>query len=299
MTTPGKKAEISTEVSAQDAKNNFWQVLHQGQYDEVPEAIRMLTFAYIQNPNDAELAAFLGFAHIWQVAERSRHPELDPTIINEIILARRFFKDAKSLSLDDARLLGFYGVATLAEGKIMNNDHEQVKGYFILRKAITKWPEFNYFTAGYPMSILPKDSEKFQQGLEWQWATLDRCAGTKIDRKNPTYASYMNLATKEGPKRACWNSWIAPYNFEGFFLNMGDMLVKNGQWQTAIKIYQNAQLADNYSTWPYREILEDRIKNAKEYVTIFNEEMSLSQTPKEPTMMFNSHFACMACHQNG
>jgi len=38
----------------------------------------------------------------------------------------------------------------------------------------------------------------------------------------------MSKKTKEGKKRVCWNSWIAPHNFEGFFLNMGDMLVKSG-----------------------------------------------------------------------
>ena len=40
----------------------------------------------------------------------------------------------------------------------------------------------------------------------------------------------MTLETKEGARRACWNSRIAPHNLEGFFLNMGDMLVKSGDW---------------------------------------------------------------------
>ncbi|MBS0357657.1 MAG: hypothetical protein JSS53_00080, partial [Proteobacteria bacterium] len=217
--------------------------------------------------------------------------------INHSVLARRFFKDATILAPDDARFLGFYGDSTLVEGKILNDKREQVRGYFILQRAIIAWPEFNYFTAGYPMSILPANSKNFKEGLEWQWKTLDVCIGEKIDRKNPDYSPYMKLETTVGSKRACWNSWIAPYNFEGFFLNMGDMLVKSGDWQTAIKIYRNAQLASNYKTWPYRSALEDRIQHAEEYVKRFNEERPLTDKPEEPTMMFNSHFSCMGCHQ--
>lgn len=85
-------------------------------------------------------------------------------------------------------------------------------------------PEFNLFTGGYVFSRLPADSPQFQEGLAWQWRTLDHCI-------------------EEGKKRACWNSWIAPHNLEGFFLNMGDMLVKSGDWQMAQKIYANARLS--------------------------------------------------------
>lgn len=80
------------------------------------------------------------------------------------------------------------------------------------------------------MSRLSADSPQFKEGLEWQWLTLDECIGGKIDRANPDYFSQMSTENKEGRKRACWNSWIAPHNLEGFFLNMRDMLVKAGDW---------------------------------------------------------------------
>ena len=103
----------------------------------------------------------------------------------------------------------------------------------------------------------------------------------------------MALETKEGQKRVCWNSWIAPHNFEGFFLNMGDMLVKSGDWQTARKIYANAKLAHEYPTWPHREVLEERMQSAEANVAAFNAPPS----GNKPAMMINSAIACMACHQ--
>ena len=39
-------------------------------------------------------------------------------------------------------------------------------------------------------------------------------------------------------------------------LNLGNGLVKAGQVEAAKVIYADAQYADNYATWPYRDVLE-------------------------------------------
>lgn len=297
MTVPAKKPILSNTPLAMEAEQNFWDTLHQGGYNNLPKTIYLLSAAYIENPHDPNLAAFLGFAHIWMIAERQRQQTLDPRIVEHITLAKKYFADAITLAPHDPRVLGFYGDALLIEGKIFNDQRAQTKAYFILKRAIHAWPQFNYFTAGYPLSTLPSNSKLFNQGLVWQWKTLDICAGQRIDHYDPDFYPYMKLETQKGLARACWNSWIAPHNFEGFFLNFGDMLVKKGDWQTAIKIYRNARLSKTYFQWPYRDVLEQRILNARENVQKFNQSNSLTQRVKEPAMMFNSSFSCMACHQ--
>jgi hypothetical protein len=167
------------------------------------------------------------------------------------------------------------------------------EGYFMMLDAITAWPEFNLFTGGYVFSRLPADSPRFREGLEWQWQTLDKCIEEKLDRANPSYAQYMVKETTEGRKRVCWNSWIAPHNLEGFFLNMGDMLVKSGEWQTAQKVYSNARLSKTYVAWSYQSVLEDRIDRAQANVVLFNGKDGTAQAQ----MMINSAFSCMGCHQ--
>ncbi|QLH44046.1 MAG: hypothetical protein HWD59_07665 [Coxiellaceae bacterium] len=294
---PAKKPILADTPLATQAKRQFWMTLHQGHYDRLPETTELLTAAYLQYPNDPELAAYLGFAHIWWISERQRLTQLPPNIVNHIILAHKYFADAHELAPNDARILGFYGVSQLVEGKLFANQREQTKGYLTLKRAIHAWPQFNYFTASYPLSTLPRDDKLFRQALAWQWRTLDICAGKKVDRRNPDYTPYMHLQTTQGTSRACWNSWIAPHNFEGFFLNMGDMLVKQGDWQTAIKIYNNAKLSPHYSQWPYKDILQTRITNAKTNVEKFNQSTPLTAMPPRPTIMFNSRFSCMACHQ--
>ena len=72
------------------------------------------------------------------------------------------------------------------------------------------------------------------------------------------------------------------------------MLVKSGDWKTAKIIYRNAKLSKDYLNWKFRDILDNRIKNAQDNVVIFNN--SLSKNTKE-RIMFESPFSCMACHQ--
>lgn len=291
--TPKKEATFSTNRLANQAENVFWGTLHSGNYDGISEAERLLTAAYFQNPNDPRISSHLGFLHIWKITERNRIHPVPPTIINEIILSKYYFADAFQLNPGDARIHGFLGDTQLISGKISNDKREQTHGYFTLKKAIRAWPEFNYFTAGYPMSDLSPQSWQFKEGLAWQWETLNLCAGEKVNRANPTFAPYLYRNTQIGSQRACWNSWIAPYNFQGFFLNMGDMLVKSGDWRTAIKIYKNARLEKSYTKWPYRNLLESRIRNAKNNVRNFQQ----SYTTPDKTILFNSGYGCVACHQ--
>lgn len=283
----------SQSVQAKHAQQLFWETLHSGHYNDIPKSEYQLMAAFLQNPNDPSLAAHLGFLHIWSITERQRLKDIPPTIVNHIVLSKFYFSNAVELDENDARYLGFYGDATLVEGKIFHNEREQVAGYFTLKRAIQQWPEFNYFTAGYVMSVLPPDSKEYKEGLEWQWKTLDLCADKKIDRQHPDFSPYMKQITHTGPKRACWNSWIVPYNFEGFFMNMGDMLVKTGDWKTALIIYQNAKLDGSYSSWPYRGMLQARINNAKNNVANFQKDY-ISQ---DKTIMFNSGYGCVVCHQ--
>lgn len=132
-----------------------------------------------------------------------------------------------------------------------------------------------------------------------QWRTLDLCAGETVNRQDPDFGKVMALATTSGPKRACWNSGIAPHNFEGFFRNMGDMLVNAGDAATARKIYASARHSPTYGQWKHCALLEQRIVEVAENVAAFNA-TGASGGPKLPDtkrLMFHTTVSCMACHQ--
>jgi len=79
---------------------------------------------------------------------------------------------------------------------------------------------------------------------------------------------------------------------EGFFLHMGDLLVKKGDVDAACEIYKLAQISPDYSSWPHADILEKRIAQAPERAKRWAEG---SQPP--PEILFQSRIACVACHE--
>jgi len=292
---PDKQASRERTALAEQADQLFWKTLHGGEYDKINEALTAVTAAYLENPGDAITAAHAGWLHIWRLAERERMEKVPPTITDDIVMSRKYFEESVRLNPKEPRYLGFYGSALLAEGNVHQDEKLTRKGYYTLLDSIMAWPEFNYFTVGYVLSTRLHDSPRFQEGLEYQWKNLDVCVNGKVDRQNPDYVRYMALDTKEGVKRVCWNSWIAPHNFEGFFLNFGDMLVKAGQPNVARRMYANAKLAKEYPEWKFKDVLETRSRDAEKNVAPFQQEEA---APGQPRIMNGSTFACTACHQN-
>jgi hypothetical protein len=290
---PAKTAnQAQTQLSAQ-AKALFWDALHGGHYDRLPEVRRLLTAAYLENPRHPEITLLLAHAHLWTLAERARLPEVPPGITDHAILAEKYFTEAHRLNPSDDRIPGWLGGVKLALGQIHQDEGLTREGYFMLHDAIRAFPEFNDFSAGYVLSSKPGGDDTFREGLADMWDNLDRCAGERIDRTNPDYRTYMAQETQTGPKRVCWNSWIAPHNFEGFFLNMGDMLVKDGQPAVAKQIYAIAKLSKVYESWPDRPLLERRLAEADQRAQQFR----TADLTRHPEILFNSARSCTACHQ--
>ena len=293
-TAPKKQPATSRSAQALSADELFWNTLHGADYEHIAQALEAETAAYLSAPNDAVATAHVGWLHIWRLSERQRLTAVPATITDDATLSRKFFEEAVALNPDDARYLGFLASATLAEGSIHQDEAETRRGYYLMLDAIKAYPEFNLFTAGYTMSSQPADSDRYKQALAWQWQNLDVCVGEKVDRKSAAYAKYMPQATDKGIKRVCWNTWIAPHNFEGFFLNMGDMQVKSGDWQTGRKLYENAKLSSTYAQWNFREVLEQRIRDAQQNVAAFNAKPGAANYKP---LMGASSFSCVACHQ--
>lgn len=290
-TQPALAARVLLAVMADSL---FWRTFHAAAYDSIPAVMVPLKGAYLQNPADAQTAAHIAFLHAWRIAERSRVAQLSPSITDDAILARYYFDRAVTNGQSyDARYHGFGAVFRMIEADIHRDTTSWKEALRLGRKAIEGWPEFNWFTIGFALSAKPNTSALFREGLEMQWKTLDACGNTTVDRLNPTAELALRaLKTETDPKRlrACTNTWIAPHNMEGFFLNMGDMVVKSGDWRTAQRVYALARAVENYQAWPYRAVLEMRIRDAERNVNEFRRE--------DAPLMFRSKFTCMACHQS-
>jgi hypothetical protein len=290
-------AELAPDEACRDALHPadvfFWDRFHAGDYAAIPEILTRLDAALAERPDDPSLERHVAWANIWRLGELARGTAGGAAVGESLVQTRPAFARAWELNPGDPRVLGFLAGITLAEGILFHDAGRYAEGGRLFADGITAWPEFNYFSSGYILSQLPRDAPGFQLGLEQQWRNIDVCAGVVIDRHQPDLVATFARETPVGRQRVCWNSWIAPFNVEGFFLNLGDMLVKDGQVATGVAVYQAAQQLDDYARWPYRGVLEQRIAEAPENVTRFNQEAAVSGHP----IMFASTYSCMGCHQ--
>ena len=296
---PKKTAKTSSSPLALRAQAAFREALAQGRYDRLPESLRLLTAAYIENPRDPSVAFLLGMAHLWKISERAREARVEPTITDELILADRYLAEARRLNPGDARIPGFEGSVKMALGAIHQDEGVKRLGYFTLKNGIRRYPEFNLFTMSFVLSNAPRENARFAEAVDDAWKNLEICARRKIGRTAvdvSRLASELRLSANAAiaggsEDRACRNPPTAPHNMEGFLLHMGDLVVKKGDVETAREIYRLARVSPNFATWPYASLLERRIGEAPERARQF-----ASGKKPAPEMMFQSAYACTGCH---
>ncbi len=292
---PAKTAQPSISEQATRARNAFWSALWNASYEELPGVIDQLTAAYLENPRDPEIALLSAHAHFWRIAEFRRDSNAGPSITDHFIVAEKFFEEAKRLRPGDVRILGWLGGIKLTLGKLHGDERLKREGYFMLQEGVESFPEFNYFSLSYAMSALPPNDPRWGEVVEATWKTLDACTGSTFDRRNPDYSRFMAIESsydRAGPKRVCWNSEIAPHNLEGFFMHMGDVLVKQGSSDAARRAYNNAKLSGTYESWKFKSMLEERIATVEGRAHAFRE----SDQKTWPPMMVQTTAACTGCH---
>jgi hypothetical protein len=269
----------------------FWDRFHAGDYGAIPEILDRLEAGLAEQPDDPSLSRHVPWTHIWRLAELARGSTTPEQLFESLGATRPGFARARDLNPGDARVLGFLAGITLGEGIILGDSALYDEGTALFAEAIAAWPDFNYQLGLHPEPA-PRDHPGFQLGLA-AWANIDVCAASSSTGRTRTWQR-RSTRNAQGTLRVCWNSWIVPFNLEGFFLNLGDMLVKDGQVATGVQVYEAARLADNYDRWPYRATLEERIVNAAENATRFNEE------PPVPghAIMFESPYSCTGCHRH-
>lgn len=271
--------------SAKRARAAFWEAFEGQRYEAIPGLLRQLSAAFLENPRDPETALILAHTHLWRIAERGRLPAPDPTITDHLVLAEHYFEEAYRLNPDDHRILGWLGSVRAPLGATRQDPEIAAEGARLLEEGVLRYHAFNLFTAAYSRSGLPATDERFIQALQMLWRNIEECSGV-LDDAAASGEIYERAARAD---RACANSQKAPHNFEGFVLNLGDMVVKTGDATRALAIYERARLAPTYGDWPYRDLLEARIAGA--------EQTAARALRGEPTpLMIGSQYACAACH---
>jgi hypothetical protein len=142
--------------------------------------------------------------------------------------------------------------------------------------------------------------------MKYQWEILDDCTEANLTEekimKDPEkilsdlYVE-INQSDNEEIKRACGNSRLVPHNWEGFFLNFGDMLVKAGKLEQAKVMYGATKVSPSWNEWIYKEEVERRIAEMNQNIIAFNRTQNPLELKGKRQMMINSGMSCTGCHQ--
>ena len=280
-----RAANPAASESAVRARAAFWEAFYAEQYKAIPGLLRQLSAALLENPGDAETALLLGHTHLWKVAERVRVEGRDPLIPDHLVLAEHYFEEAYRLNPQDHRIIGWLGSVRMSLGNVRKDPVLAAEGERLLEEGVHRYAQFNLFTAAFTHAGLPPESTGFRNAVDQLWRNIEMCSG--VVHGDAAAAQTYERALKAD--RSCANSTKVPHNFEGFILNLGDMLVRANRPQEAVAVYERARLAPSYESWPYRAVLEERIQKAPESARLMGE-------GQRSPMMAGSAYTCAACH---
>ena len=284
---PKAKGQLCDSAACLEADAYFWDQFHAGQYDSIPQMLFKLQSAYLDHPRDWRLAAHIGFTHAWALAEYQKGEDT-PLVTDHATLANYYFKKAFDLNPEkDWRYYGFWASFLMAEGGIHQQTKDMVGGYFRMKKAVRKYPEFNLFTAAYTLASSPRPQDR-EAAVDMLWKNLNKCAGERVDRDRLDYRKYLPQKEVNGKMSTCWNTFIAPHNMEGFLLVLGDLLVQRGDLDRALTVYENARYFEEYDYWTFKALNEARIRDVRQAIarSLTAEEIELPAFDR-----------CMVCHQ--
>ena len=142
--TPQKKAVPSHSALSYHAENQFWDTLHSGSYQKIPEAERLLTAAFLENTNDVggalhfpEIRCVNEYAFIarsYSLFEMLPRFEVEPIEIDEIRNDSDFALDVKMTQCFRFQVFGHSGYAIrLVDGE---RNHRTIAGIFAYQRNV-------------------------------------------------------------------------------------------------------------------------------------------------------------------
>jgi hypothetical protein len=286
----GCPSDSEPDTRAADA---FWTAFVDQRYDQLPEVTAGLEAAARERPGDPWAAELHAIAMIWRLAEAPRDPSLTPAQIPPIALAaEQELARAQQLLPSDPLILGRLGALQFAIGGVLHDPARIAQARAHIDRSVEQYPEFALFTRARLFFDLPAGDPSAAARVEDFWTKLDACAGETVDRAAYDLGKYVARATDTGPERVCWNTPHTPHGVEGFFVYMGDALVKQGDPATAKRMYASARQSPDYASWPFHAELDDRIASADAWAARFAD----GDPANDPPLITATKIACASCH---
>lgn len=272
----------------------FWSALLSQRYEDLPTVMAALAEEADNAPDEPYLAEAYAIAILWRISEAEREPDTEnPAALLQLALEAETYLDrARELRPDDPVIATRYAALKIGIGNALGDVTRVEQGVSAMDQAVADYPEFASFNRAQLFFSLPSGHPAAAARVEDFWRQLDACAGERVDREAYDVGEYLDNATSVGPKRVCWNTPHTPHGIEGFFVFMGDALVKSGDAEAALMVYENARRSPDYAAWPFQSLLDERIDQADEWVERFAD----SDATNDPALIAPGPYACAVCH---
>lgn len=272
----------TAQSSADPATQAFWQVFGAADYTGRDGMIERVRSAALARPELEELTFLLGMSNLWRAAER---PEvLDLLAAPESAMtAERELTRAYELCPTDHRILSWLSSVKIILGRITADTARVDEGLQMLDRGSALYPALIKFVNLIVFADAPRTEPEFQKALETAQYYFEFY--TKIEDN-------VCLETNDS---SCLNSLRAPHNIEGTALYVGDVFLKALDRETALRLYELSKSAapTDWTTWPYRGLAEERIRNIDQNLEAARTELTLD----DPEWSWQSPNQCMLCHQ--
>lgn len=234
------------------------------------QVLTPLMGAYASDPADPRTNLFLGATHLW-IAAKSRGR--NPRVIENLLLAERFFERAQTLAPDDPRIASFLTPVRLSLDGIERRGRrdEIVRD---LWAAYARDPAFNSFGVALLGFQSPRGSEDFRRGLE----ALRAVEAAGCEDGDPT----------------CRNTPRWPHNVEGFVSFYADYELKAGNREAARRLLDEAVAEPSFASWPFRDVVEARLADLDGHAARFADDDP--DNDPQPAAIARG---CAACHLAG
>lgn len=270
---PGVELCYTEQNQNHPATREFWRVFNAGDYAARADASELLMRAAEEHPEDSYFAFLQAHVNLWRLAEMQTLGDA-LVALEALDIAETQFERAYALCPTDHRIPSWLGPIKIRAGQLFGDDARVEEGKRLLEQGIARYPAFVTFSRLLVYSDAPIDSEEFQSSLDAVRITRDLC----------------NDSTDPG----CIDSPRVPYNREGGVIYLGDVYAMAQERENALATYMSAKSKPNWATWPYRDVLEERIRT-------LDARMAAAATASvldDHETAWTVSNQCALCHQN-
>jgi hypothetical protein len=243
------------------AEQAFWTAFHAGDLTAGGTAWGELQTNYEANSKDPYNTLLLALCSVWEASEAGRNPSTQGQMEAKYgPFIGLYMSAAYKLDPSNGFAEGFLGYGLYDQGQQEGDAGAGAvaMGEGLIDQVVSTDPTFGFFKVLESQTV-PVGDPLMQAGEAAAWTVLETCGGEAVDPTTPNLEAYAAAENSGKGTPHCFNDDIAPHGMEGFLLNMGDLLAKEGKSDVATQIYKGATLSSTYAQWPYASAIAGRL----------------------------------------